>query len=104
MATKVEKMELYLEELKKIEKNPDEQLLKKVVDLLWPSIFRADAEKVACSDPKEMERIWNSTLIAKLWITWDIEWACKEICEKMWASNRNKYRAIFMYFLAKKLW
>jgi hypothetical protein len=82
MATKQEKLELYLEELKKFDSNPDTQKLEKIVDLLGPSIFNNDSETVACSDKEELERIKNSSVIEKLGLnisSSDLE----EVCEKM---------------------
>jgi len=100
MATKVEKLELYSEELKKFDSNPDLELLEKIVGLLGPSIFKADAEKVSCSDPEELNRVKESSVVWKLWLEVSDD-DLKRVCEKMGSSNRNKYRAIFYYLLAK---
>ena len=100
MATKVEKLEQYTEELSKFDSNPDLWLLENIVSLLWPSIFNADSETVACTDEAELERVLESSVVAKLNL--DINIAdVKSVCEKMGSSNRNKYRAIFYYLLAK---
>ena len=66
MATKQEKLELYMEELKKFVDNPDEELLEKIVDLLGPSIFNDDSETVACSDEEELERVLSSSVVENL--------------------------------------
>ncbi len=100
MSTKVEKIEQYTEELKKFDSNPDLELLSKIVDLLWPSIFNNDSETVACSDENELERVKESRVVEKLWLKPSSD-DLKTVCEKMWTSNRNKYRAIFYYLLAK---
>ena len=100
MATKQEKLELYIEELKKIDSNPDNSKLEEIVDLLGPSIFNQDSETVACSDEAELERVINSSVLEKLNVEANMDDA-KAVCEKMGTSNRNKYRAIFYYLLAK---
>jgi len=100
MATKVEKLELYTEELKKLDSNPDLDLLAKITDLCGPSIFNKDSECVACSDKEELNRVLTSSVIEKLGIEIKME-DIKSVCEKMWTSNRNKYRVIFYYLLAK---
>ncbi len=101
MATKQQKMEIYLEELKKLVKEPDEQLLEKIVDALGPSIFNEDSETVACSDEAELERILSSSVIQNLGINPSLE-DLHKVCEQMGSSNRNKYRAIFYYLLAQQ--
>ncbi len=100
MATKQEKLELYTEELKKFDSNPDNSKLEEIVDLLGPSIFNKDSETVACSDEAELERVINSSVLEKLNVKANMDDA-KAVCEKMGTSNRNKYRAIFYYLLAK---
>jgi len=100
MATKVEKIALYSEEIKKFDANPDLELLEKITGLLWPSIFNKDSETVACSDESELERILSSSVIEKLDLNVSMS-DVKAVCEKMWTSNRNKYRAIFYYLLTK---
>ncbi len=101
MATKQEKLTLYIEELNNLIPNPDLNLLEKIVDLLWPSIFNKDSETVACSDEKELENVLESNVIKKLDLSITIN-DIKQVCEQMWTSNKNKYRAIFYYLLATK--
>ena len=100
MATKIEKIALYSEEVKKFDSNPDLELLEKITGLLWPSIFKKDSETVACSDEAELERVLSSSVIKKLDLNVSIS-DLKAVCKKMGSSNRNKYRAIFYYLLAK---
>ena len=100
MATKVEKLEQYTEELKNFDSNPDLELLGKIVDLLGPSIFNKDSETVACTDESELWRVKESSVVEKLGLTPTSE-DLQAVCEKMGTSNRNKYRAIFYYLLAK---
>ena len=63
MATKVEKLEQYTEELKNFDSNPDLELLGNIVDLLGPSIFNKDSETVACTDEAELWRVKEITII-----------------------------------------
>jgi len=100
MATKIEKIALYSEEVKKFDSNPDLELLEKITGLLWPSIFNKDSETVACTDKTELERVLTSSVIEKLGLNISMS-DLKAVCEKMGSSNRNKYRAIFYYLLAK---
>jgi len=100
MATKVEKLDLYSQNLADLGESVDNNLLEKIVDLLWPSIFNADAETVACSDQKELERVKESSVVEKLGLSVSDE-DLEAVCEKMGSSNRNKYRAVFYYLLAK---
>jgi len=100
MATKVEKLELYTQTLSDLGETIDNELLEKIVDLLGPSIFNDDSETVACSDKEELERVKESSVVEKLGISPSSE-DLQAVCEKMWTSNRNKYRAVFYYLLAK---
>jgi hypothetical protein len=100
MATKAEKLELYAQELQNFDSNLDLELLETIVDLLGPSIFNDDSETVACSDKEELERIKESSVIEKLELSPSTE-DLEAVCDKMGSSNRNKYRAIFYYLLAK---
>ena len=82
----------------------DKPLLTAVAKSLGPSLYRKDAAKVACSDKAERDRIKKNFLIKKLGLkdTEKLDAGIKEVCKDMGSSNRNKYRAIFYYLLAKK--
>ncbi len=100
-----EKIELYNSKIKEIDSGYDADLLTKVTKGLGPSIYNKDAEAIACSDSGELDRVRDSFLRKKLALTNDsdeLDAAIKEVCEKMGTSNRNKYRAIFYYFLVIK--
>ena len=85
-------------------KKPDMDLLKAVAKGMGPSLYRADAAKVACSDKTELERIKKNFLIKKLGCkdTPKLDEAIKEVCKQFGSSNRNKYRAVFYYLLVKR--
>ncbi len=99
--TKEEKVAAYTAQLTELGQSVDQDLLGKIVNLLWPSIFSEDAERVACSDDSELERIVKSSVTEKLGLSGDIESACKVVCEQMGSSNKNKFRASFYYLLVQ---
>ncbi|MRI83398.1 MAG: DUF2853 domain-containing protein [Nitratiruptor sp.] len=100
-----EKIEFYKEKMREIEPNFDEELLEKITKSLGPSIYNKDSETVSCTQESELERVRNNFLKMKLGLDLsdeELDAAIKEVCEKLGQSNRNKYRAIFYYFLVKK--
>lgn len=86
-------------------KSVDKKLLTAIGKSLGPSLYKKDAEKVACSDPKELDRIKKNFCIKKLGAadTPKLDDMIKDVCTEMGATNRNKYRVIFYYLLVKKL-
>lgn len=82
----------------------DSQLLRQVTKSLGPTIYRADASKVSCSDAEELERVKKNFLMKKLSLgdADGLDEAIKEVCATFGSSNRNKYRAVFYYLLVKK--
>ena len=104
MATKESKMEDYAAQLKKLGKRVDSKLLEEITDGLGPANYRADSSLVACSDKKELERVYTNFVADELAIS-DKEKgmkAIKDVCEMMKGVNR-KHRGVFYYLLAKKL-
>jgi len=81
--------------------SPDAALLTKVVIGCGPSIYNADAETVAASDPEELERIKQNYLIKKLGLKDGPELieAINAVVQKYGSANRNKYRAVVYYML-----
>ena len=84
-------------------KTVDKAALKGVAKSCGPAIYKADASKVSCSDKEELARVRTNFVAKKLGITDGAKGdaAIKAVCEEMGSSNRNKYRAIFYYLLAK---
>jgi hypothetical protein len=82
----------------------DAALLKAITKGLGPTIYRADASKVSCSDKEELERVKKNFLRKKLDLSDDaaMDSAIQEVCQQFGSSNRNKYRAVFYYLLVKK--
>lgn len=83
----------------------DENLLRKVTKALGPSIYRADASMVSCSDKAEIDRIKQRFLIKKMGMPDSprLDAVIQEVCEQMGMSNPRKHRAVFNYLLVKKL-
>ncbi|MFT4644025.1 MAG: small subunit ribosomal protein S1 [Planctomycetota bacterium] len=105
MAKTEEKIEFYIAEMEKLGISFEKDLFTKVVKGLGPSIFKKDAEVVACSDESELETVKKNFLIKKHGLEKGeaIDAAVKAVCEKMGSSNKNKYRAIFYYILVEDL-
>ena len=83
----------------------DDKLLRAIAKSQGPSLYKADAAKVACSDKKELETVKKNFCIKKLGMkdSPKLDEAIKAVCSDMGARNRNKYRTIFYYLLTKKL-
>jgi hypothetical protein len=104
MATRKEMVEKYAADMKEhFGESADLDLLEKVVAGLGPSVYNADAETVAASDPSELETVKDNFLIKKLGLVEsdDLDGAIKAVAERYGSSNRNKYRAVFYYMLTK---
>jgi hypothetical protein len=104
--TKQEKIQQYIEKLKEWGYDVDEELLKAIVDLIWPAPTNADAEFVACTEEHEMQRVVDF-LWRKLDLDQDPEELLKvvqDLCEELNKKGiKKKYRALFYYLLVKKL-
>ena len=101
-----QKIALYTKDIKKHLGSVDEDFLAIVVKNLGPSIYRKDAESVACSDPKELETVKNNFLVKKLQLAKEdkeaLDKAVADVCQQL-KGVRTKYRATFYYMLAKNL-
>lgn len=82
---------------------PDMILLERVVIGCGPSIYSADAETVAASDPAELARVRKNFLIGKLFLpdTPALDEALDAVIDTYGRSERNKYRAVIYYMLVK---
>lgn len=83
--------------------NADMDFLTKVTIGCGPSIYNADASTVSGSDPSELATVKNNFLIKKLGLkdSEDLDKGIDAVMEKYGKSNRNKYRAVVYYLLAK---
>ncbi len=87
----------------KLGMTPDMDLLTKVTIGCGPSIYNADSETVAGSDPTELERVKNNFLIKKLGLADGpaLMEAINKVLTDYGTSNRNKYRVVVYYLLTK---
>ncbi len=99
-----EKIQIYKDEAKKLGLDLDEKLIEAITKALVPSIYKADAETVSCSDKSELDRVRENFLKKKLGLEGDeeLDKLIKAVCQELGSSNRKKYRALFYALLAKK--
>jgi len=82
---------------------PDMELLTKVTIGCGPAIYNADASTVAGTQASELETVKNNFLMKKLGLSDGPELmdAINSVLTTYGKSNRNKYRAVVYYMLAK---
>lgn len=99
-----EKVALYKKFMDDRDIRSNTELLAAVTKGLGPSIYKADAETVSGSDPKELETVKNNFLIKKLGLadSPELDEKIGEVMERIGKSERNKYRAVVYYMLVKK--
>lgn len=87
----------------KLGETPDMDLLTKVTIGCGPSIYNADAETVAASDPQELERVRDNFLIKKLGLKNGPELmdGINAVIDRYGRANRNKFRAVIYYLLVQ---
>ncbi|MEB8329288.1 MAG: hypothetical protein ACI815_000565 [Psychroserpens sp.] len=104
MSKRDELIEKFASDLKtKIGVTPDMDFLTKVTIGCGPSIYNRDASTVSGSDEKELETVKNNFLIKKLGMSDSpkLMEGIKSVMEQYGSSERNKYRAVVYYLLAK---
>ncbi len=76
----------------------------KVARGLGPSIYNADAETVAGSDPAELKTVKQNFLIKKLGLddNPELDKAIDQVIDQLGRSNRNKYRVLVYALLTQK--
>jgi Protein of unknown function (DUF2853) len=79
----------------------DMALLTRVTIGCGPSIYNADSETIAASDPAELARVRQNFLIGKLGLpdTPALDAALDSVINAYGRSERNKYRAVIYYLL-----
>jgi len=95
----------YADDLKnKCGVTPDMDLLTKVTIGCGPAIYNADASTVAATQESELETVKNNFLIKKLGLSEGPELmdAINKVMDTYGRSERNKYRAVVYYLLAKQ--
>ena len=98
-----ENLKTYLNECKKLNIPVDEDLLSKVAKGLGPAIYNDDASTVAGSQASELETVKTNFLMKKLGLPDgpNLMEAINSVIEVYGKSERNKYRAVVYYMLAK---
>ncbi|TYB73078.1 DUF2853 family protein [Bizionia saleffrena] len=83
--------------------SPDMDFLTKVTIGCGPSIYNKDAATVSGTDESELLTVKNNFLIKKLGLNdnADLDKGIDSVMETYGRSNRNKYRAVVYYLLAK---
>lgn len=97
-------IEKYAGELRtKLKTEPDMDLLRKVTIGCGPAIYNADGETIAASNPDEVETVRRNFLMKKLGLpdTPALQEALETVFTAYGKSERNKYRAVVYYMLAK---
>ena len=104
MSKRDELIEKYVADInEKFGETPDMDLLTKVTIGLGPSIYNLDSSRVSGSDEKELETVKNNFLIKKLGLSDspDLLDAINNVIDKYGRSDKNKYRAVIYYMLAR---
>lgn len=88
----------------KFSETPNMEFLDKVVTGLGPAIYNRDASLVSGSDESELETVKTNFLIKKLGLEDGphLMHSIKEVIREYGASERNKYRAVVYYILARR--
>lgn len=87
----------------KMGEEPDMEFLTKVTVGLGPAIYNSDASKVSGSDAAELERVKQNFLLGKLGMEDSpaLMEAVHQVIDRYGRSERNKYRAVIYYMLAR---
>lgn len=88
----------------KFSQTPDLDFLEKVMKGLGPAIYNRDASLVSGSDESELETVKNNFLIKKLGLPDEphLMHTIKDVIREYGPSERNKYRAVVYYILARR--
>ncbi|MEJ2585588.1 MAG: DUF2853 family protein [Robiginitalea sp.] len=88
----------------KFSQTPDMDFLEKVVLGLGPAVYNRDASLVSGSDESELETVRNNFLIKKLGLPDGphLMHTIKDVIREYGMSERNKYRAVVYYILARR--
>jgi Protein of unknown function (DUF2853) len=104
MSKRDELIAKYADDLKtKCKMTPDMAFLTKVTIGCGPAIYNADSATVAGTDQSELETVKNNYLIKKLGLADGpkLMEAINAVIDTYGRGERNKYRAVIYYMLAK---
>ncbi len=93
-----------LEDVKKYDKQVDEQLVTSIFRSLGPVVYNKDTRYVVCSDAYELEMIREGFLVRQLKLQLsreELDKALEETCLRM-AESPLKLRVTFYYLLVKR--
>ena len=98
-------IETYKASMKKLKIGVDNKLLIAAAKACGPALYNKDASTVSGSDPAELKRLKTGFIAKKLGVKDgpNVDKAIANVMKKMGKSNRNKYRAIVYYLLAREL-
>lgn len=102
---KKELLSIYAADIKeKFAQTPDMDFLEKVMKGLGPAVYNRDASLVSGSDPGELETVKTNFLIGKLGLPEGphLMHTIKDVLREYGESERNKYRAVIYYILARR--
>ena len=97
-------IERYADDLRnKCGVEPDMELLRKVTIACGPSIYDADASTVAATQQHELDTVRRNFLVKKLGLSdgQELHDAIDAVIEQYGRSERNKYRPVVYYLLAR---
>ena len=88
----------------KFSQTPDLDFLEKVTAGLGPAIYNRDASLVSGTDESELETVRSNYLIKKLGLPDGphLMHTIKDVIREYGPSERNKYRAVIYYILARR--
>ena len=88
----------------KFSQTPDLDFLDKVTIGLGPASYNRDASLVSGTDASELETVRNNYLIKKLGLPDGphLMHTIKDVIREYGSSERNKYRAVIYYILARR--
>lgn len=101
---KDEWLALYAADIRtKFGQEPDSDFLNKVTEALGPAIYNRDACKVSGSSESELQTVKTNFLQKKLGLAESPELmaAIRKVIADYGKSERNKYRAVIYYMLAR---
>lgn len=103
MNKREERIAKYTADLEKLGVEVDAALLDRCVTACGPSIYKADAETVAATDPKEVDRLRKNFVEKHLGVSDPVkaDAGIDAAIERYGHSNRNKYRAVMYYLLSQ---
>ncbi|AXC49097.1 DUF2853 family protein [Paracoccus suum] len=103
MSRRDELVAKYAADLGKLGQEADMDLLMRCTKACGPSIYSADSETVAASDPEEVARLKKSFLVKRLGMTDgpELDAGIKAAVEAYGTGNRNKFRPVMYYLLAR---